>query len=66
MKRVWGEIQSIVTEIRDIKREMKSFNGFLQIPVNDSHKKEICQVLDMRIDLLLDLLQKIAEGNGRA
>jgi len=66
MKKVWGEVQSIVTEIRAIQKEMQSLISFREIPIDESHKRAICHCLDMRVDLLLDLLQKIAEGNGRA
>jgi hypothetical protein len=54
------EIQAILTEIRGIKDEIKKLDTSLEISSGDWHKRRACQLLDRRIALLLDRLERIA------
>jgi hypothetical protein len=64
MRKGLYEIQAILTEIRAIKEEIKKLDRLPEIATDDWHKRQACQLLNMRIALLLDRLQRIAEGNA--
>lgn len=64
MKTVLHEIQTILSEIRGIKDELKKLDSMPELFPGDWHKRWACQLLNFRIALLLDRLQQIAEGNA--
>jgi hypothetical protein len=64
MRKGLYQIQAILTEIRTIKEEIKKLDRLPEVATDDCHKRRACQLLNMRIALLLDRLQQIAEGNA--
>ena len=60
------EIRTILFEIRGIKEEIKKLDSLLEISTDDWHKRRIGQLLNRRIALLLDRLERIADGNEEA
>ena len=59
------EIQAILTEIRGIKKEMKSLNSVLDIFHEDEHKERTRDLLERRIEKLLGRLELIARDRNR-
>jgi len=66
MGAVLHEIRTILFEIRGIKEEIKKLDTLLEISPDDWHKRRMCQLLNRRVALLLDRLERIADGNEEA
>jgi DNA-directed RNA polymerase subunit RPC12/RpoP len=54
------EIQAILTEMRGIKKEMKSLNSVLDIFHEDEYRERTRDLLEKRIEKLLGRLDRIA------
>ena len=54
------EIQAILTEMRGIKKEIKSLDSVLDMIHEDEHKKRARALLEKRIEKLLGRLELIA------
>ncbi|MGA2979619.1 MAG: hypothetical protein ABSD76_08515 [Terriglobales bacterium] len=59
------EIQAILTEMRGIKKEIKSLDSVLDIIREDEHKQRARVLLEKRIEKLLGRLDLIARDRNR-
>jgi hypothetical protein len=57
------EIQELLAEIRGLNDEIKQFESLLKISTGDLHERRAYQLLNQRMALLLDRLERLAEGN---
>lgn len=59
---LWA-IQSVLTEIRGVKEEIKKLDSVFDIFSSDEDKKRARELLHRRIETLLERLERIADGN---
>jgi chaperonin cofactor prefoldin len=59
------EIQAVLTEIRGIEKEIKSMDSVLDILFTNEHKERARELLEARIETLLNRLELIAKGRPR-
>jgi|SRR6266849_3313694 len=59
------EIQAILTEIRGIEKEIKSLDSVFDIFFTYEHKERARELLQARIETLLNRLDLIAKGRPR-
>jgi hypothetical protein len=63
--RVLHEIQAVLTEMRGIKKEIKSLDSILNIFSEDKKRERVRKLLHTRIDNLLAQLEQIARDKTR-
>ena len=63
--RMLYEIQAVLTEIRGIEKEIESLDSLLEIFSTNEHKERARDLLNMRIETLLDHLEHIAQDRGQ-
>ncbi len=59
------EIQAVLTEIRGIETEIKSLDGIFDLFFHDEKKDRARELLEGRIETLLNRLELIAKGRPR-
>jgi len=64
--RVLHEIQAVLTEMRGIKKELKKLDGLFKVFSDDDHTERTRQLLNERIETLLDHLDRIAKDGDRS
>ncbi len=58
-------IQALLTEIRGIKKEIEQLDSVFTIFSKDEHKERTRELLNKRIETLLERLERIAHGYER-
>jgi hypothetical protein len=62
--RVLHEIQAVLTEMRGIKKEIKSLDSAFHLFSEDKHKERARKLLYTRIENLLSRLEQIANDDA--
>jgi chaperonin cofactor prefoldin len=57
------QIQALLTEIRGIKKEIEKLDSVFEIFSKDVHRERARELLNQRIETLLERLERIADGN---
>ena len=55
-------IQALLTEIRGIKKEIENLDSVFEIFSKDEHRERTRELLNKRIETLLERLERIADG----
>ena len=55
-------IQALLTEIRGIKKEIEKLDSVFEIFSKDEHRERTRELLNQRIETLLERLERIADG----
>lgn len=59
------KIQALLTEIRGVKKEIEKLDSVFEIFSKDEHKERTRELLNKRIETLLERLERIADGYER-
>ncbi len=63
---VLHEIQAVLTEIRGVEEEIEKLDSMFAVFTDNKRKKRTRQLLNRRIETLLDRLEQIAKGHAQA
>jgi hypothetical protein len=64
--RVLYEVQAILTEIRGLKKELKSLDSIFDVLSEDEHTDRMRELLNARIKNLLSRLEQIANDGSKS